>query len=199
MSAKHCDVTNVTRLRNARAKNKVKPMMRQAKRRFERDIAKKSKFWSHIRHRLKTKSGVAPLHENPQEKGSMKFSDVVDKANILQNQLSSVYVKKPEGAIPILNRRTLMSIGELHVTCDMVRQEILNMNVNKSCGPDEIPPRILKELIDFLSEPIALILNKTFESGELLHDWKRANISPIFKKGSRSLAGSSNKPDISCV
>ena len=182
MSTKHCDVTNVTSLRYARARNKVKIMMRQAKRRFERDVAKKSKsdpkvFWSHIRHRLKTKSGVAPLLENPQDKGSMKFSDV-DKANILQNQFSSVYVKEHEDDIPKWNRRTQMSIAELHVTNDMVPQEILNMNVNKFCGPDEIPPRILKELIDLLSEPIALILNKMFENGELPHDWK----------GSRSLA-----------
>ena len=27
-----------------------------------------------------------------------------------------------------------------------------------------------------------------YENGELPHDWKFANISPIFKKGSRSLA-----------
>ena len=60
------------------------------------------KFFGHIRHRLKTKSGVAPLLENPQEKDSMKFSDF-DKANILQNQFSSVYVKEPEGDIPILS------------------------------------------------------------------------------------------------
>ena len=71
---------------------------------------------------------------------------------------------------------------------NMVRQEILNMNVNKSCGPDEISPRILKEVVDLLSEPITLILHKTYENGELPHDWKFANISPIFKKGSRSLA-----------
>ena len=194
MSVNHCDTTtNVTSLRYVRARNTVKTMMCQAKRRFERDIAKKSKsdpkvFWSHIRHRLETKSGVAPLLENPQVKDSMKFSDV-DKANILQNQFSSVYVKEPEGDIPILNCRTLMTtIAELHVTSNMVQQEILNMNVNKSCGPDEISPRILKELVDLLSEPITLILHKMYENGELPHDWKFANISPIFKKGSRSLA-----------
>ena len=156
-----------------------------------RGTAKKSKsdpkvFWSHIRHRLKTKSGVAPLLENPQEKDSMKFSDV-DEAN-LQNQFSSVYVKEPEGDIPILNCRTLMSIAELHVTSNMVQQEILNMNVNKSCGPDEISPLFLKELVDLLSEPITLILHKTYENSELPHDWRFANISSIFKKGSRSLA-----------
>ena len=87
--------------------------------------------------------------------------------------------RRKKGDIPKLNRRTLMGIAELHVTSDMVR--------------------ILKELIDLLSEPIALILNKTFENGELPHDWKPANISPIFKKGSRSLAENYRPPDICCV
>ena len=74
MSVKHRDTTtNVTRLRYVRARNKVKTMMRQAKLRFERDIAKKSKgdpkvFWSHIRHRLKTESGVAPLYSKTLKK-----------------------------------------------------------------------------------------------------------------------------------
>ena len=36
----------------------------------------------------------------------------------------------------------------------MVKQEIFNMKVNKSCGPDEVPSRILKELVDSLSAPV---------------------------------------------
>ena len=164
--------------------------MRQAKRRFEREIAQKSKnntkaFWSHIRNRLKTKPGVAPLLQNKDDKNSMKFRDE-EKANILQNQFSSVYVREPEGEIPKLSSRTVTNISDLNVTSEMVKQQIIKMNINKSCGPDEVPPQILKELIAYLSEPIALLLNKTMESGDLPLDWKRANVSPIFKKGSRS-------------
>jgi ribonuclease P/MRP protein subunit RPP40 len=192
MSAIHRDDTNAARLRYTRARNKVKTLMRQAKRRFEREIARKSKsdpkvFWKHIRNRLKTKSGVAPLLEKNEDKDSMKFSDE-EKANILQNQFSSTYVREPEGEIPKLSYRTENTIYDLKVTSEMVRQDIINMNVNKSCGPDEIPPRILKELIDYLSEPIALLLNKTMESGDLPLDWKRAYVSPIFKKGSKNHA-----------
>ena len=78
--------------------------------------------------------------------------------------------------------------GCMHMTSDMVKQNIFNMKVNKSCGPDEVPPCILKELDDSLSAPIALLLNKTLECGVLPLDWKRAYVSPIFKKGSKSLA-----------
>ena len=58
----------------------VKTMMRQYKRRFEKDIARKSKispkaFCAHVRRRLKTRSGVAPLLENVKDKASMKLKD----------------------------------------------------------------------------------------------------------------------------
>ena len=35
----------------------------------------------------------------------------------------------------------------------MVRNEILKLNVNKSCGPDEIHSQILIELGDVVSKP----------------------------------------------
>ena len=36
------------------------------------------------------------------------------------------------------------------------------MNVNKSCAPDGIHPRVLKELVD-MSNPIAILLKRTME------------------------------------
>ena len=57
----------------------------------------------------------------------------------------------------------------------------------KSCLPDEIKQLLFIELVDCISKPIAL-LNKTMEHGEILNDWKRANVSPIYKKGPRNRA-----------
>ena len=42
----------------------------------------------------------------------------------------------------------------------MVRNEILKLNVNKSCGPEEIHLQILIELVDLVSKPLALLLKK---------------------------------------
>ena len=70
----------------------------------------------------------------------------------------------------------------------MVRNETLKLNVNKSCGPDEIHPQILIELIDLVSKPLALLLNKTMDEGCIPQDWKMAYVSPIFKKGARNKA-----------
>ena len=193
MSRKGRIDADVARLSYTRIRNKVNTMIRQTKRKFEKDIALKSKsnpkaFWSHIRRRLKTKTGVAPLLENNNDKCSTKFSDS-DKANILQTQFSRAFTREPEGDIPSLQKRTESEISYFDVTVEMVQYELKKLNINKSCGPDEIHPRLLTELSSHISKPIAFLLNKTIEYGKIPNDWKRAYVSPIFKKGARNRAG----------
>ena len=48
-------------------------------------------------------------------------------------------------------------------------------------------PMFLIELKDHLAKPLAFIFNETLQRGKIPLDWKRANVSPIFKKGSRNL------------
>ena len=62
-------------------------MMKKAKRHLEKCIGEESErnpklFWSHVRSNLKTKTGIAPLLEDPDDKSSIKVNDK-DIANIL--------------------------------------------------------------------------------------------------------------------
>ena len=128
MSAKNRGDAEAVRLTYAKLRNKVKAMIRQAKRGFEKRIARNAEtnpkaFWAHIRRRLKTKSGVAPLLENDNNKDSTMFGDE-EKANILQNQFSSVSIQEPDGEIPTLDRRTDTAIQNIHSSKEMVRREI---------------------------------------------------------------------------
>ena len=166
----------ITRKEFKKARNKVNSMMRDLKRKIERKIAKGAKsnpkaFWAHVRGKLKTKSGIAPLLDDSCCNSPKRFADR-DKANILQNQFSSVFTKEPPQDIPTIERRTDASISNLPITPELVQKEIKKLNVNKSCGPDGIHSRMLKELIDHVSEPIAHIFKKSLESGYLPEDWK---------------------------
>ena len=144
-------------------------------------------FWSHIQRKLKTKKSVPPLLQDNNDKDSTKFEDK-DKADILQKQFSSVFTQEPNGEVPNLREKTENYLSNLVVTEEMVKNKILSLNVHKSSGPDEIHPRLLTALADFISKPIALLFNKTIEVGEMPKDWKRAYVSPIYKKGARNKA-----------
>ena len=102
-----------------------------------------------------------------------------DKAEVLQHQFCRVFTREPEGDIP-----TAEKLAAVEVTPDMVLKRLMKLKVGKSCGPDEIHPRLLCELAKQQAAP----LNKSLQSGCIPGDWKIATVSPIFKKGSKKMA-----------
>ena len=182
------DGEEVARLHYSRARNRVKTQLRRAKRRYERNIALEAKknpksFWRHARRSLKTKGGVAPLLSNQSDKSSMKYSDE-DKANILLKQFSSVFTREDPGEVPTISKRTKAVLKNLHISEEMVTKALKEININKSCGPDMIHPRVLFELADSISSSVTMLFRCTLFHGIVPKEWREALVTPIYKKGS---------------
>ena len=70
----------------------------------------------------------------------------------------------------------------------MFRKRLAKTKQNGAPGPDKMTPKLLSELEDVVAVPLCIIFNKSLSSGEVPEDWRLAHVTPVFKKGSRSLA-----------
>ena len=79
-----------------------------------------------------------------------------------------------------------LSIDE--VTGHDVLKYLQKVDPNKSTGPDQISPRVIRECHRQLVFPITKIFNKSLTECKVPSQWKLANITPIFKKGDKNRA-----------
>ena len=63
---------------------------------------------------------------------------------------------------------------------------LLNLDPNKSVGPDNIPPIVLKHCAQSLAKPLCRLFNYFYINETFPTLWKTANVQSIPKKGNRS-------------
>ncbi len=175
----------------ARARNQVKWVCKNAKREFERQVAKEAKtnpkaFYSYARSKMKTKDGVADLDNG---KGQTATTDK-EKARMLNDFFCSVFTKEGDSRVPIFEAREPEDdLISFNITCDEVYKKLAALKPNKSPGPDGFHPMLLRELAQELAEPLRITFQKCLNEGYVPPSWKEAHVTPIFKKGKKSIPG----------
>ena len=66
-----------------------------------------------------------------------------------------------------------------------IRKFLLNLNVRKSTGLDNIGPRILKLAANIITPSLEFIINKSISTGKFPSVWKEAKVKPMFKNGNK--------------
>lgn len=66
-----------------------------------------------------------------------------------------------------------------------VYNQLCNIKTGKSCGLDNISPRLLKDAVEIITKPLTKIINTSLEQGSVPDDLKTARITPIFKSGNK--------------
>lgn len=178
-----------------RIRNKVRSLTRRLKRDFETNIAREAKknpkrVWNYIKSRTKIKENIPNLYIDPSNPASGETKSDKEKAEALSEFFTKVFTIEPEGELPKLDYQIAPHIMEtLTITHDMVMEVLLDLNVNKSQGPDEMNPRFVKELADVLCEPVTIIFQDSLSEGMVPDEWKKGKVIAIFKKGNKKQAG----------
>ena len=102
-------------------------------------------------------------------------------------QFSDVFTKSEYKQVPLMDRSATL-MHDIVVTKEGVTKLLKGLNPSKALGPDELHPRVLKELAVELGPVFAHLFQQSIDTGEIPKEWSLANICPLFKKGDRSLA-----------
>ena len=140
----------------------------------------KSMFWHFIKRKRKDTSSVAPMG-----KDGVLLSDPQGKANILNKQYSSIFTPEKEETTPTSPPARGSVMPHIIVNPDGVKNLLASLKPNKAAGPDQISPRVLKELANELYRPLSVFFQNSIDSGTVPEQWKQAIVTPIFKKGDK--------------
>ena len=180
------------KLEHDRIRRHTKKLIRQNKRSYEIHVAAMSKsnpkeFFSYVKKKKVTSASIGPLETQDGE----QTNNEEKMANTLNIFFASVFTKESTLVNPptpaSLNNGKCLNSFNYHE--NDVALAIDKMNVNKSPGPDQISPRILKEAKNEIVKPLTILFNLSLRTGIVPNDWKLANVTPIFKKGCKSQPG----------
>ena len=143
-------------------------------------------FYAYVRSKQKVRDMVGPLENNRRN----IITDGFQMAEVLNEYFSLIFTTEYISSLPVpftkFEGNTSEHLGQLFVTPEMIAKKIKEMKDNKSPGVNGIPPKLLKEIIERISTPLAKLFNLSLEEEIIPSEWKEANITPLFKKGLRT-------------
>ena len=151
-------------------------------------------FWRYIKSKKNDNLGVSPLKENGQLRSEAK-----EKAEILLNQFKSVFSSDSSDNMPEVKLKVENSISDIVIDPKGVEKLLSELQPEKACGPDAIPNQVLKTCSRALAPGIAVLFQKSLDSGQIPKDWTDANVAPVFKKGDRHMAENYRPVCLTCV
>ena len=190
----HSSTLNLPSLRKAynKVSRHVKKLVKLAVLAYECSIVEKSKsnprlLYSYINQNKKCNDSIRTL----QMPSGELTSDKSAIANLLNQQFFSAF-SSPEmsstGSTASPVKPSLFQLKRQIFVPENIDKIFGNLDKRKPPGSDGFHPHVLSECRGTLSLPFAIIFEQSYVSGHTPSHWKEASITPIFKKGDKTIA-----------
>ena len=88
---------------------------------------------------------------------------------------------------------------EISITCQGIENLLNGLQTHKATGPDAIGATIRKAIGDIIAPILQIIFQTSQNTGRVPTDWNAALVTPVFKKGSRTLPSNCRPVSLTCI
>ena len=138
-------------------------------------------FYNYINNKTKKKEQILTITDE-----GVTYDTEKDMSEVLNKKFQSVFTKEPNFDANQEAPTPKQKLRGIKLAKERVLKALKSLDKSKAMGPDEISPWILKECAEELCQPIFMIFTNSLQQGKLPKIWKKANITPLYKKGYKS-------------
>jgi len=141
--------------------------------------------------------------QGPRTKPSnLNAKDQAQITELFNSRFSSFFTTENKTEVPcphtVFNGNDCDKLCDIVFIEDEVMKRLLRLREDKSAGVDDISSRFLKAVSPEVAIPATLLFSRSMSEGKVPHYWKMANVTPIFKQGSRNLAENYRPISLTC-
>ena len=123
----------------------------------------------------------------PLEYNNTFLSDNRDKAELFNSYfISNSNIDTTRAQLPLFNYLTEFRLDTISVTEREVADMIKCLKSKKASGHDGIGPTMLQQAGASIVTPLTQLINLSLTTSTVPTDWKKAQVTPIYKKNNRS-------------
>jgi hypothetical protein len=171
----------------------VRSEVKKARLEYEQDLVQKAKqnpkiLYKYLNSQQVVKESIKALKKTNGE----ITQEPKEIANILNQSFQDVFVIEDDGDMPSFEVKDastkFVDLDPNEITYESVLAKLKRLEEFKACGVDKLHPTLLKNCANAFTVPLTLIFRASLVSSQIPIQFRSANITPLFKKGDKTVA-----------